>query len=113
MSQTLPSNDAPIAATALMAERLADLQAQVEALDRGVIETGLTASRALEKAETVAMGMQAAWSAAGLEGKPGDPQPVSDDSRTASFGDPRSARIQARRSRIERSGFVLIYGGES
>jgi len=64
-----------------------------------VLEVGLTASLALEKATTVEDGIRSAYAAAGMQ------------EATASSGDPLSARVQARRRRIANSGLPLIHGG--
>jgi hypothetical protein len=78
--------------------RYVRLRDEVEALDRGVVESGVIASQALTRALALSRAIQ---SLAEATSQPAEPE-------TASFGDPSSARIQARKRRIEASGLRVV-----
>jgi uncharacterized protein with PhoU and TrkA domain len=98
MSRTLPSND--------VAAQVARLEVDIDALDRGVLDAGLTASRALARAEALERMISVALSAAGLG---------ETDAGQASFADPVVARLEARRRRLAEAHrrFTVIPGGAS
>jgi hypothetical protein len=93
MATKVPNDD--------LAARVAALVADMDALDRGLVDVGVVAARALDKAEGVEHGLASAWRAAYGD----DPEP------TVSYADPVAARAWARRRRIERSGLHVIRGG--
>jgi hypothetical protein len=93
-----------------LSAHVAALRAEMDSLDRGVIEAGLVASRALAQADALEAVLRVALRAA----------VDSADEGTASFGDPVVAKLadrrrnaEARRGRIAASGFLLIAGGAS
>ncbi len=79
--------------------RYAQQRADIEALDRGVIEAGVTAGNALTKMAAIELALTA-LDECGADGVGRE--------ETASFGDPASARIQARKRRIEASGLRVV-----
>jgi hypothetical protein len=99
MPQTVSADEVAAKVAMLVGRQIGDLQAQIDSVDRGVIEAGVTASRALAQAENLSEGIRSAFRAAGMDG--------------VSFTDPVAARVQARKRRIERTGFRLLQGGRS
>ncbi len=96
MSSTVATDTVAAQMAALMA-RVETLEQGQDALDRGVTDAGVTASRALNRADDVLAAMRSVVAAAGLD--------------EAQFTDPVASRAQARRRRIEASGFRLVHGG--
>jgi hypothetical protein len=94
MASTVP-NEADLAA------QVVAIRAEMDALDRGLIEASVTASLALSRADALEHGITTALHVAGAD----------DESATVSFADPVATRLQSRRRRIEKSGFVLVRGG--
>jgi hypothetical protein len=88
-----------------LAAQVAHLSADVDCLDEGLVAVGVTASEALALARALETGLEVALRAAALDDEPG--------AGTASYTDPVAARVQARKRRIEKSGFRLIAGGAS
>jgi hypothetical protein len=94
MQPNLTNND--------LAAQLARHDTELDSLDRGVLENGLVAALALQKAETVERMLRAVARAAGCEDA-ADAQ--------ASYADPAITRAQGRRQRIAASGLRLVQGG--
>lgn len=85
-----------------LAAQVARLAAEMDSLDRGLIDAGVIASTALAKADALETLIRVALCAAGLD---------DDDAYQASFGDPVVSKVQARRRRIQASGLRVIAGG--
>jgi hypothetical protein len=83
------------------------VSADLDALDRGVVDVGLVAAEALVRVEALeAKADKLAQVLIALSEAAGQPGVV--DQETASFADPASARAQARRRRIEASGLRVV-----
>jgi hypothetical protein len=94
-----------------------ELAEAVSALDRGVIEAGLSASRAQARADAAAVAIASAYEAEGITvpAALGDCPPalgvMADAHQAAGWPAPSLARAKSRRQRAEESGLRLMPGG--
>jgi hypothetical protein len=121
MTSNLANTDLAAQLATLMA-RADDLQGQLDALDRGVVDTGVAAAEAIAKASAVehdlhGTGQVAAEAIAKASTIERDLHVLVDVFSRPSVdyaphhGDPLVERLQARKRRIEKSGLRLISGG--
>lgn len=97
MQKTVPTDG--------LAAQVARLAAEMDSLDRGLVDAGLIASTVLARADALETLIRVALRTAGLDDEA--------DADQASYADPMSSRVQARKRRIEKSGLRLIAGGGS
>jgi hypothetical protein len=82
------------------------MSADLDALDRGVVDAGLMAAEALARITKLEAAIEAITAL--LESLTEVLRSGPRDEETASFGDPASARSQARKRRIEASGLTVV-----
>jgi hypothetical protein len=85
-----------------LAAQVKALMAGMDALDRGLVDAGVLAAEANARSKALEVVLRAA-----LRSTEDD----SHDDIAVAYRDPIATRVQARKRRIEQSGFRLIAGG--
>jgi hypothetical protein len=84
------------------------LSADLDALDRGIIEAGVLAAEVLARVKQLETQLAEHMKALRLMKELDSPQPVPGRGPGASYAGPVSAKAQARRRRIEASGLRVV-----